>query len=69
MFTDQQTSKNFNRPDYLAMKRIAKNKGDVIILTELDRLDRNKEDTLKELRHYKDLGVRVMILEILFKNG
>lgn len=64
MFTDQQTGKNFNRPDYLAMKRIAKNKGDIIIVSELDRLGRNKEDTLKELRHYKDLGVRVMILEI-----
>ncbi|HEX9061385.1 MAG TPA: recombinase family protein [Clostridia bacterium] len=64
MFTDQQTGKNFNRPDYQALKRIAKNKGDVIILSELDRLGRNKEDTLKELQHYKALGVRVMILEI-----
>ncbi len=64
MFTDQQTGKNFNRPDYQAMKRIAKNKGDIIILSELDRLGRNKEDTLKELQHYKNLGVRVMILEI-----
>lgn len=64
MFTDQQTGKNFNRPDYQAMKRIAKNKGDIIIISELDRLGRNKEDTLKELQHYKSLGVRVMILEI-----
>ncbi len=46
------------------MKRIAKNKGDIIILSELDRFGRNKEDTLKELQHYKSLGVRVMILEI-----
>lgn len=64
MFTDQQTGKNFDRPDYKAMKRIAKNKGDIIILSELDRLGRNKEDTLKELQHFKNLGVRVMILEI-----
>ncbi len=64
IFTDQQTGKNFNRPDYQAMKRIAKSKGDIIILSELDRLGRNKEDTLKELQHYKALGVRVMILEI-----
>ena len=64
MFTDQQTGKNFNRPDYTAMKRIAKNKNDIIIISELDRMGRNKEDTLKELRHYKDLGVRIMILEI-----
>jgi DNA invertase Pin-like site-specific DNA recombinase len=64
MFLDQQTGKNFNRPDYLAMKRMAKHKGDVIIVSELDRLGRNKEDTLKEIQHYKNLGVRMMILEI-----
>jgi DNA invertase Pin-like site-specific DNA recombinase len=64
MFTDQQTGKNFNRPDYLVLKRIAKNKDDIIILSELDRLGRNKEDTLKELQHYKSLGVRILILEI-----
>lgn len=64
MFTDQQTGKNFQRPDYQALKRIAKNKSDVIIISEVDRLGRNKEETLKELQHYKNLGVRLMILEI-----
>ena len=64
MFCDQQTGKNFNRPDYLAMKRIAKHKGDIIIVSELDRLGRNKEDTLREIQHYKNLGVRIMIIEI-----
>ena len=64
MFTDQQTGKNFNRPDYQTLKRIAKKKGDIIIVSELDRLGRNKEDTLKELQHFKALGVRLMILEI-----
>jgi DNA invertase Pin-like site-specific DNA recombinase len=64
MFTDQRTGKNFDRPDYLAMKRISKNKGDIIIISELDRLGRNKADTLKELQHFKDKGVRIMILEI-----
>lgn len=64
MFTDQQTGKNFNRLDYQTLKRIAKRQGDIIMLSKLDRLGRNKEDTLKELQHYKNLGVRVMILEI-----
>lgn len=63
MFTDQQTGKNFNRPDYQTLKRIAK-AGSCIIISELDRLGRNKEDTLKELQHFKSIGVRVMILEI-----
>lgn len=64
MFTDQQTGKNFQRPDYQALKRISKNKSDIIIISEVDRLGRNKEETLKELQHYKNLGVRLMILEI-----
>jgi len=63
MFTDQQTGKNFNRPDYQTLKRISK-AGSCIIISELDRLGRNKEDTLKELQHFKNIGVRVMILEI-----
>lgn len=63
IYTDQQTGKNFNRPEYqFIRKRLLR--GDVLILSELDRLGRNKEDTLKELRFFKDTGVRVMILEI-----
>jgi DNA invertase Pin-like site-specific DNA recombinase len=63
MFTDQQTGKNFNRPDYSVLKRIIK-KDDVLIISELDRLGRNKEDTLKELQYFKNKGIRIMILEI-----
>jgi len=64
MFCDQQTGKNFERPDYQVLKRMAKKQGDIIIVSELDRLGRNKEDVLRELQHYKSLGVRLMILEI-----
>jgi DNA invertase Pin-like site-specific DNA recombinase len=38
--------------------------GDCLIVTELDRLGRNKEATLKELQYYKEAGIRIMILEI-----
>lgn len=38
--------------------------GDVLIVTELDRLGRNKDATLKELRFFKDNGIRVMVLEL-----
>ena len=64
MFTDQSTGKSFSRSDYQTLKRMAKKPSDVIIVSELDRLGRNKEDTLKELQHFKNLGVRLMILEI-----
>jgi len=63
LFKDQQTGKNFDRPDYKALKRVAKT-GDVIIISELDRLGRDKAGTLKELQHYRETGVRIMILEI-----
>lgn len=38
--------------------------GDVLIITELDRLGRNKEATLKELRLFHDNHIRVMVLEL-----
>lgn len=64
IFMDQQTGKNFNRPRYIVMKEDVLTSGDILIITELDRLGRNKEDTLKELLYYKDHKIRVMILEI-----
>lgn len=64
IFTDQQTGKNFNRPRYTIMKEDVLRAGDILIISEIDRLGRNKEDTLKELRYYKQNGIRVMILEI-----
>ena len=38
--------------------------GDVLIITEVDRLGRNKRDTVEELRLLSDKNIRVMILEI-----
>lgn len=64
VYTDQQTGKNFNRPRYTILKEDVLRQGDILIITELDRLGRNKQDTLKELQYYKDNGIRVMILEI-----
>ena len=39
-------------------------KGDCLIITEMDRLGRNKKVILEELRYFKDNGIRVMIIEI-----
>ena len=64
VYTDQQTGKNFNRPRYQMLKDEILESGDVLIVTELDRLGRNKEATLKELRFFKDNGIRVMVLEL-----
>lgn len=64
IYTDQQTGKNFNRPRYTVMKEDALREGDVLIVTELDRLGRNKKDTMKELQYFKDKGIRLMVLEL-----
>lgn len=64
IYTDQQTGKNFNRPRYTVLRDDILRKGDTLIITEVDRLGRNKKDTLSELRYYQEKGIRVMILEI-----
>lgn len=64
IYTDQQTGKNFNRPSYQLLKNEVLESGDTLIITEIDRLSRNKTETLKELQWAKNMGIRVMILEI-----
>lgn len=64
VYTDQQTGKNFNRPRYQMLKEEILESGDTLIVTELDRLGRNKKATLNELRFYQDNNIRVMVLEL-----
>ena len=45
IFTDQETGKNFNRPRYTVLVEDVLRPGDILIVTELDRLGRNKYDT------------------------
>lgn len=46
VFTDQQTGKTFNRPRYQVLKEDVLRPGDDLIITEVDRLGRNKRETL-----------------------
>ena len=64
VYTDQQTGKNFNRPRYQMLKEEILESGDTLIVTELDRLGRNKKATLDELRFFQGSGIRVMVLEL-----
>ena len=45
IFTDQETGKNFNRPRYTVLVEDVLRLGDILIVTELDRLGRNKYDS------------------------
>lgn len=47
IFTDQETGKNFNRPRYTVLVEDVLRPGDILIVTELDRLGRNKYDTMQ----------------------
>lgn len=64
IYTDQSTGKTFIRHRYIVMKEDVLDPGDALIITEIDRLGRNKEEILKELRYYNEKNIRVMILEI-----
>ena len=51
IFTDQETGKNFNRPRYTVLVEDVLRPGDILIVTELDRLGRNKYDMIISERY------------------
>ena len=63
IFQDKLSGKDFDRPQYQLMKKVAQ-KGDVIYIKSLDRLGRNKQQIKEELEYYKNEGVRIKILDI-----
>lgn len=64
VYTDQQTGKNFDRPRYIMLKDEILEPNDCLIVTEMDRLGRNKKAILEELQYFRANSIRVMILEI-----
>lgn len=63
IFTDKQSGKDMDRPQYQLLRKIAQ-KGTTIYIHSLDRLGRNKQQIKEELEYYKNKGVRVKILDI-----
>lgn len=64
IYIDRQSGKNFERIRYTVLKEDVLRAGDTLMITEVDRLGRNKNQIVEELRHFKEKGVRVMILEL-----
>jgi|GEM_PF-427960 len=60
VFIDKATGKNFDRPAYQNLKEELQ-KGDTLIVMSLDRLGRNKEQALEELRELKQRGIRLIV--------
>lgn len=63
IFMDKISGKDMDRKEYQLLRKIAQNE-DVIYITSLDRLGRNKEQIKQELEYYKAEGIRVKILDI-----
>ncbi|MEG0236777.1 MAG: recombinase family protein [Cetobacterium sp.] len=62
-FIDKATGKNFERPQYQALKSEIQT-GDTLIIKSIDRLGRNKQQSLNELREFKEKGVRIIVDDI-----
>lgn len=63
LFQDKQSGKDFAREQYQMMKDTVC-VGDTVVVKELDRLGRNKDEMKKELEWFKAKGVAVRILEL-----
>ncbi len=61
---DKCSGKDTEREGYQYLKRQILRNGDMLVIKELDRLSRNKSDIKKELEYFKNMGVRVKILDI-----
>ncbi|QZY56647.1 recombinase family protein [Crassaminicella profunda] len=63
IFIDKASGKNFNRPQYQAMKQVIR-KGDLIYIDALDRLGRDYDGIIREWRHItRELKADIVILE------
>ena len=64
IIVDKASGKDTEREGYQYLKRQILRRGDTLVIKELDRLSRNKADIKRELETFKDMGVRVKILDI-----
>ena len=64
IIVDKASGKDTEREGYQYLKRQILRSGDTLVIKELDRLSRSKVDIKRELEHFKEMGVRVKILDI-----
>jgi len=62
-FIDKASGKDFNRPQYQAMKNVIR-KGDLVYIDALDRLGRNYEAIISEWKHItRTINADIVVLE------
>lgn len=64
ILVDKASGKDFDRVSYSNLKENILRPGDVLVIKELDRLGRNKEQVKKELDYFKENKIRIKILNI-----
>ncbi len=64
IIVDKASGKDTEREGYQYLKRQILRSGDTLVIKELDRLSRSKADIKRELETFKEMGVRVKILDI-----
>lgn len=62
------TVKTENRPIYKDLRDKTLRTGDILIITDLDRLGRDADDTIMELKSLKSKGIRVIALDTPYLN-
>ena len=64
IIVDKASGKDTEREGYQYLKRQILRNGDTLVIKELDRLSRSKSDIKRELETFKEMGVRIKILDI-----
>ena len=64
IIVDKCSGKDTERDGYQYLKKHILRSGDTLVIKELDRLSRNKNDIKHELEFFKEAGVRIKILDI-----
>ena len=62
------TIKAENRPIYKDLKTKTLREGDILVITDLDRLGRDADDTISEVKDLKAKGIKLIALDIPFLN-
>ena len=63
IYSDKLSGKNTNRKNYQKLKELVVT-GDIVYIHALDRLSRNKRDTIREFNYFKEKGVILRILNM-----
>lgn len=63
IYIDKQSGKDFNRPEWQALKRSIRS-GDTLFIHSLDRLGRNKQAILKEWQWLVENKIHIVVLDM-----